>query len=291
MNRIKQLPQLKSWWMLIAASCFALMGTFVKLGSATFSSSELVFYRSLFGLILLWSVIIQQNKSIKTTRISNHLFRSITGFLSLLLFFYAISQLPLATAMTLNYTSALFLALLSPSLLKEKTHRLSYLALFFGFVGVSILLNPSLDQQNIAGYLAGITSGFGAALAYIGVRRLGKLNEPDWRTVFYFTLISTIGAGSWMLFDQIHIPQSNDLFILLGLGLSATIAQLALTRAYRTGDTLTVACLGYCTPILASLIGLFLWQETLNTRDWLAIGLIIASGVANAIINNLKTDS
>lgn len=291
MNRIKQLPQLKSWWMLIAASCFALMGTFVKLGSATFSSSELVFYRSLFGLILLWSVIIQQNKSIKTTRISNHLFRSITGFLSLLLFFYAISQLPLATAMTLNYTSALFLALLSPSLLKEKTHRLSYLALFFGFVGVSILLNPSLDQQNIAGYLAGITSGFGAALAYIGVRRLGKLNEPDWRTVFYFTLISTIGAGSWMLFDQIHIPQSNDWFILLGLGLSATIAQLALTRAYRTGDTLTVACLGYCTPILASLIGLFLWQETLNTRDWLAIGLIIASGVANAIINNLKTDS
>lgn len=286
MFNFKSLPHLKSGWMLVAAVCFATMGALVKQGATAFSSSELVFYRSLIGLVVLWLVIAKQKNSLKTNYLPQHLFRSAIGFLALLFFFYAISQLPLATAMTLNYTSALFLAVLTPILLKEHNSHWIYLTLLTGFCGVSLLLEPSLNNQNLTGYFAGVASGFGAALAYIGVRRLGKLNEPDWRTVFYFTLISTIGAGLWMFTGETHWPEGNDWLVLIGLGLSATIAQLAMTRAYRTGTTLLVACLGYCTPILASLIGLWIWQEALSPTDYLAIGLIICSGVANAIIKH-----
>jgi drug/metabolite transporter (DMT)-like permease len=119
----------------------------------------------------------------------------------------------------------------------------------------------------------------GAALAYVHVKQLGKLNEPDWRTVFYFTLLSTIGAGLWMLFDTFHALDWQDLPVLLGLGLSATIAQLAMTRAYRTGDTLVVASLAYVTVVLASLFGVIWWHEHLSLDAWLAIGLIILSGI------------
>jgi len=69
------------------------------------------------------------------------------------------------------------------------------------------------------------------------------------------------------------------LLILSALGLSATIAQLALTRAYRTGVTLVVASLAYVTVLLASVFGIIWWDEHLNLDAWLAIGLIILSGM------------
>ena len=142
----------------------------------------------------------------------------------------------------------------------------------------------------------GLLSGIGAALAYVHVKQLGNVNEPDWRTVFYFTLISTIGAGAWMgfswLFWQDFTPVTlSDLALLVGLGVSSTIAQLALTRAYRTGNTLTVASLAYVTVVLASLFGIVLWQEKLSVSEWLAIGLIILSGIISVNATNASSQT
>jgi drug/metabolite transporter (DMT)-like permease len=128
-------------------------------------------------------------------------------------------------------------------------------------------------------------SGMGAGLAYAYVKQLGKLNEPDWRTVFYFTLVSTLGAGAWMLLHHFTAIAWQDLPLLIGLGASATIAQLALTRAYRTGNTLIVASLSYTTVVFASLIAYFYWQESLSPYELLAIGLIILSGVISTYSN------
>jgi len=123
----------------------------------------------------------------------------------------------------------------------------------------------------------------------VHVKQLGQLREPDWRTVFYFTFISTLGAGLWMLFDDFQALHWQDAPILGGLGLSATLAQLALTRAYRTGDTLVVASLAYVTVLLASLFGIMFWAEHLSLDAWLAIGLIIVSGIIGVASNSSKT--
>lgn len=265
--------------MLVAAAGFAVMGALVKIGAQKFSSSELVFYRSLFGLLVIWLYILQQKKPLATPHLGKQVSRALVGFVSLVLFFYAIAHLPLATAITLNYTSPLFLAILTPFLLHEPPKKTLALTLIMGFVGISLLLKPTLDSDDWLAGSIGLLSGVGAAWAYVHVKQLGNLNEPDWRTVFYFTLISTIGAGGWMLFSSFHVIDWQDLPILLGLGLSATIAQLAMTRAYRTGKTLVVASLAYLTVVLASLIGVFWWREHLNVESWLAIGLIILSGI------------
>jgi drug/metabolite transporter (DMT)-like permease len=82
-----------------------------------------------------------------------------------------------------------------------------------------------------------------------------------------------------MLFDDFHALNLEDLMLLIALGVSATIAQLAMTRAYRTGDTLVVASLAYVTVILASLFGAIWWHEALILNDYLGIGLIILSGM------------
>lgn len=265
--------------MLVAALGFAIMGALVKIGAQKFSPAELVFYRSLFGLLSIWLFILLQKLPLATPFIGKHMSRALVGFTSLVLFFYAIAHLPLATAITLNYTSPLFLALFMPFLLHEKPRKILLLALVIGFIGVSLLLKPTIDQDSWFAGLLGLFSGIGAALAYVHVKQLGKVNEPDWRTVFYFTLVSTIGAGIWMLFDSFQQINWQDLLTLSGLGLSATIAQLALTRAYRTGDTLVVASLAYVTILLASLFGILWWNEHLSFDAWLAIGLIILSGM------------
>lgn len=280
MNRTGlKLPNLGSLWMLVAALGFAIMGALVKLGAHKFSSIELVFYRSLFGLVFISIFIVQNKLPLATPVMRKQMSRAAVGFTALILFFYAIAHLPLATAITLNYTSPLFLAVLTPILLKEKPKKTLLIALVIGFAGVTLLLKPTINQsQWLAGSL-GLLSGIGAALAYIHVKQLGQANEPDWRTVFYFTLVSSVCAGVWMLFDHFHALTWSDLPLLLGLGVSATIAQLALTRAYRTGDTLVVASLAYVTILLASLFGVIWWHEHLSADAWLAIGLIILSGI------------
>jgi drug/metabolite transporter (DMT)-like permease len=291
MNRpTLRLPNLGSFWILLATLCFAIMGALVKAGATKFSSLELVFYRSLFGLALISLFIFQRKLPLRSPVLAKQMARGWVGFLALLLLFYAIAHLPLATAMTLNYTSPLFLAALMPFMLKDEKHshqtrRLLYLALLIGFVGVVLLLQPSLTHKDIVAGTLGLMSGAGAGLAYAYVKQLGKFNEPDWRTVFYFTLVSTLGAGAWMLLHHFTPIAWQDLPLLIGLGASATIAQLALTRAYRTGKTLIVASLSYTTVVFASLIAYFYWQETLSPYELLAIGLIILSGVISTYSN------
>ncbi|MDG1096821.1 MAG: DMT family transporter [Methylophilaceae bacterium] len=265
--------------MLVAALGFATMGALVKVGSAKFSSAELVFYRSLFGFLLIFTLIRIKRLPIKTPHLNKQLARALIGFVALLMFFYAISHLPLATAITLNYTSPLFLAAFMPFMLLERPKKILYLAILMSFIGIILLLKPSFAREDLLAGIVGLCSGIGAGLAYVHVKQLGNLHEPDWRTVFYFTLISTIGAGIWMLFDQVSVVTWRDLPILLGLAGSATLAQLALTRAYRTGKTLTVASLSYATVVISSLFGILFWAEHLSASEWLAIGLIMIGGV------------
>lgn len=270
---------MKSGWMVVAGFLFGCMGVFVKLAAQHFSSAELVFYRSLFGLLLISLIIRTRGLSVATPNLKAHLWRGLSGFAALMLFFYAIGQLPLATAVTLNYTAPLFLAFLSPLILKERPHLPLILAILLGFAGVVLLLRPALHQEQLAAGLMGLGSGFIAAIAYLNVKHLGQMGEPEWRVVFYFTLVCTLGGGIWMAVHTFHPITPLGFLLLLGLGTTATLAQLAMTRAYREGNTLVVGSLAYSTVVFASLWGILLWQEVLSLSSWLGIALIILSGV------------
>jgi drug/metabolite transporter (DMT)-like permease len=265
--------------MLVAGLLFAVMGLFVKLGSQHgFSAAELVFYRSLIGLVVIYAIVRRRALSLRTGHVRSHLYRGLSGFVSLMLYFYAITGLPLATAVTLNYTSPLFLAVLATWVLKERASIWVLLAVATGFAGVVLLLRPSFHSDAVFAGLLGLASGAFASLAYLNVKQLGWLGEPDWRVVFYFTLISTAGAAAWMIGNTFHAITWEGAGIILGLGTSATIAQLAMTRAYQEGETLVVGSLAYSTVVFASLLGVAVWGETLGPASWMAIGIIVASG-------------
>ena len=270
---------MKSSWMLVAGLLFGCMGVFVKLGAAHFSYIELVFYRSFFGLLLVYGIMRQQRVSVATRYWRNHLWRGISGSVALALFFYCITVLPLAAAVTLNYTAPLFLTLLTMLVFKDRFHLPLTIAIGMGFCGVVLLLQPTLQQDQLLPGLLGLISGFLAGVAYLNVKQLAMIGEPDTRTVLYFSLIASLGSGVWMLFGTVHAITLEGFAILLGLGSSATLAQLAMTRAYRTGRTLVVGSLAYSTIVFASLFGMLLWDETLSLGSWLGMAFIIASGV------------
>ena len=265
--------------MLVAGFLFGCMGVFVKLGAHYFSDIELVFYRSFIGLLLVYALLHQQNGTILTTHWRGHLWRGISGSIALMLYFYCITVLPLATAVMLNYTSPLFLTLLIMAIFKERLHAPLAFAITLGFVGIVLLLRPTLEQNQIIPGLLGLISGFLAGIAMLNVRQLGLRGEPEYRVVFYFSLIAALISGIAMLFGTLHAINLTSFLILLGLGSSATLAQLAMTRAYRTGKTLVAGSLSYSTVVFASLFGIMLWGESLSVSGWLGMALVIASGV------------
>lgn len=270
---------MQSLWMIAASFLFACMGVCVKMAAATHSAVEITFYRSFISLILMFGLIRLRGVPLQTPHWRWQITRGLVGFSALFAYFYAITLLPLATAVTLNYTSAIFLALyLALAGLRLRKGMLG--ALSIGLIGVGLLLKPTLHADQLVGGLIGLASGVMAGMAYFSVRQLGARGESETRTVFYFSLVSSICAGIWLAFSEIHALDLRSSLLLLGVASFATVAQLAMTRAYSRGKTLMSAALAYSTVIFSSLFGMYFWGELMDASGWFAIGLIILSGVA-----------
>ncbi len=270
---------MQSLWMLAASFLFACMGVCVKFAAATHSAVEITFYRSFISLLLMYGLVRLRGVPLATPHWRWQVTRGVVGFAALFSYFYAITLLPLATAVTLNYTSAIFLALYL-ALAGWQMRKGMLGALAIGLFGVVLLLRPSFHADQLLGGLIGLGSGILAGMAYFSVRELGARGEPESRTVFYFALVSSICAGLWLLGSERHAVDLRSGLMLLGVGCFATAAQLAMTRAYSRGKTLRSATLAYSTVIFSSLFGALFWGEVLVTSAWFAIALIVLSGVA-----------
>ena len=270
---------MQSLWMLVASLLFACMGVCVKFAAATHSAVEITFYRSFISLILMFGLVRLNGVRLATPHWRWQISWGVVGFSALFAYFYAITLMPLATAVTLNYTSAIFLALyLALAGMRISAGILS--ALIVGLLGVAWLLKPSFHADQLLGGLIGLGSGVLAGMAYFSVRELGARGEPEMRTVFYFSLVSSVCAGIWLMFSELHAVDLRSGLLLLGVASFATVAQLAMTRAYTRGKTLMSAALAYSTVIFSSLFGALFWGEVLDASAWFAIALIILSGIA-----------
>jgi drug/metabolite transporter (DMT)-like permease len=282
---------MQSLWMIAASLLFACMGVCVKLGSAQFAAAELVFWRGFIATLIIGSYVLLRRLPVATPHARTHVLRGLAGFVSLVMYFYAISLIPLAAAVTLNYTSPLFLALLLALWLKEPVRRGFYAALTAGFVGVIFLLQPTLGRDQWPGAVFGLGSGIISSIAYLNVRRLGELGEPEWRTVFYFSVMSAVGGLPWLLAaSPFHAIDLRGWALLVGVGGFGVLAQLCMTAAYKRGKTLVSASLAYSTVVFSSGFGILLWGETLPWQSWLGVILIVASGVLATALSR-RTDA
>jgi drug/metabolite transporter (DMT)-like permease len=209
-----------------------------------------------------------------------HLRRGLVGFLALATFFHALVHLPMSMAVTLNYASPLFLALLMPWQLKERPSGMQYASVVLGFLGVILLLHPwDAPAADLGAGLVGLVSGVMAAFAYIHVRKLGRLHEPEWRTVFWFSAVCVVGAGALATATGWHELHGENLPWLMLLGLLATLGQLAMTRAYRTGHTALVASFAFSTVVFSALLEVWFFAENMPINAWIGMAVIVAAGI------------
>lgn len=275
-------PARASLWIALSSALFALMAACVKLAAEHYHAMEIVFYRGLVGVVLLGLAMRWRRDTLATPHPWAHGWRSAVGVTSLALWFYAIGGLPLSTATTLNYMSGIWIAafLMGAAMLNREAidWRLSATVLT-GFLGVLLVLRPTVNDEQAWHALAGLMSGLCAAFALLQVASLGRLGEPESRTVFYFSLGSMVFGALAMLAVGASTHTMGGVGLLFAVGALSALAQMAMTRAFSRGSALLNAALQYLGIVFAVLFGLLLFGEKPDALSLAGIGVIIASGI------------
>ncbi|HIP12548.1 MAG TPA: DMT family transporter [Arcobacter sp.] len=299
MNTTNEELKLAIKYMLLASLLFAFTGAFAKILSQSMSSVEVVFFRNVTGLIIVlisvYKIPLKQNGGKPFLLF----LRGFIGFIALLMYFYNIANIPLAEAQTFAKTSPIFTAIFAYIFIKEKLSLISWGGVLVGFMGILFITGFDVSTLNKTDYL-GILSGVGAGLAYTSIRELK--NYYDTRAiVLSFMTIGTIGPIIIMILGEYYqsetfdfmlapfvMPSYNDIYIILGLGIFATMSQLSMTKAYSLAKGGIVGTIGYTNIIFSIFLGYMLGDSFPTLVVLFGILLIVISGIIISYNNKNK---
>ena len=255
---------------------FACMGACIKLVSPDVANEWIVFFRNLFGLVLLIPILSRFGiENLKTNIIHWHILRAVMGLGAMYCFFYSIAHIPLSNSVLLSYTTPLFAPIIAMFLLKEHLTPRLVIALVVGFVGVYFMINPKFSDFTSISLIA-LLSGFLAAVAMTCIRKMSK-TEPTTRIVFYYATICTL-LSAIPLFQAEAPPNLYSIQVLVVIGVLATLGQLALTQGYARASVAEVGPFTYLTVIFATLLGWVFWQEIPDAFAAVGFILVITAG-------------
>ncbi len=265
------------FWILFSTVFFALMGVVVKWtpGIPVF---EKVLARNLIGAIIMFFIIKRKHMPFNLNHAPLMLYRSVNGTLGILAAFWAISLLPLSNAVILNSLSPFFVLIMAYFFLKEKIRSKSVLAILIAMCGALLVVKPA-SGMDLFPSLIGLSSAFFAASTFVLLRKLKEYNPPE-INVFYFLVFSVILVSPFMLTSFV-MPSLTQLAKLFIIGIFGTIAQIAMTVAYKYAEASKLAIYIYLNIVMSSIIAVFMFKEI---PDFLSIcggSLIIMGGYIN----------
>ena len=281
--------------MLLAALGFSMMGGAAKALKGSFGAGQLVFYRNAIGLLILVPGLFIKPPVQQAGKFLRLAFRGLMGTLALYTLLYCILHLPLGTAMSYNLTSALFIAIFSYFLFGEYHGREVVLAVILGFVGMLLIYKPVMHFPWFY-HATGLLSGIVSAIAYLTLGRLAAYYDP--RVIVLSFLLSgfiiplatmiihyTTGANADGLFIiDFRLPQGNEWFFLLWMGLAALFGQYFVTKAYGSDKAGIVSIFGYSNIIYSVFIGMLLGDAFPDLMSWGGITCIILSGIIISLV-------
>jgi drug/metabolite transporter (DMT)-like permease len=297
-NALKNLNPFKgalagAGWMLLACLALSLMACIVRLAKPYLSTNEIVVYRTLPSVVILGTLMHFKGHSLKSKFLGRQWIRGTVGATSMYGNFYSLTTgISLGLAMTLAYTHPLFFALISVVWFREKIAKSVIVCILLGFLGV-ILVSQSattsgagVEVHYLEGIVSGLIAGLFAALAYMNVRTLAAQGEPEWRTVFYFSVFS-MSYGLIALLTQafyyhdwsvFHPIDGIRLLFIAGMGATGLMGQLFITYSFSMGEANVTAIFSYSTLVFSALLGLGLFNETISWIGLIGIALVALSG-------------
>ena len=262
-----------------AALMFASMGGLIRVVSAQMPNEQVVFFRNLFGLLVLFPILWQRGGRIdlRTARPGLHIVRSLFGLAAMYCFFYALGVLPLADAVLLNFTAPLFIPFVAMLWLGERAGVRIWAAIVIGFSGVLFILKPGSGLYG-GGALIGLAAGAFAGVAMVSLRKLSA-TEPALRVVVYYGLICTLVSSvpALLAWRPVH-PQL--LAILAMAGAFATTGQYLLSRGYGCAPAAQIGPFTYTSVVFAALYGWLFWGEL---PDWASAAGTLLVVIAGAL--------
>ena len=261
----------------IGGLCFAIQDAGIKWLSAEIAVLQILFLRSLFGLVFLGvsTRISGEAISLKVNRPWLLVARSGINILSWVLFFTSLKYLQLATAVALFFSFPLFLAIISVPLLGETVGIRRILAIVVGFVGVLLITNPA------AGLSMPALMMLGAALGWAIVASLTRIlgENENTTTLLFYTLL---GFAVLLAIPQYWLWQSIELhayLMIVGIAFFGVIAQFAVTKAYAIASPSLIAPFEYTALIWSAILGYLVWNDIPDLYAIVGAFLIIASGI------------
>ncbi|HHO76319.1 MAG TPA: DMT family transporter [Deltaproteobacteria bacterium] len=258
---------------------FAIMGTLVRMVSATLHNEMIVFFRNLFALVFFIPLLATRSARIelKTNRPFSHLLRTATGLCAMYCYFYALAHMKLAEAVLLSYTTPVFIPIIALFWLRESVTMKVGFAVIIGFAGVIFILKPGSGIFQPVSVIALVAAIF-ASTAMVAIRSMSD-SEPPGRIVFYYTALSTL-ISAIPLFWAWEMPEGSTLALLILMGIVAVTGQLLMTRGYSAAPAARVGPFIYSTVIFASILGWFFWDETLDILSLTGAMLVCIAGIA-----------
>ena len=258
--------------------CFSIMDICVK-WLDYYPVGQVLFLRFFIGFIPIFFIIPKEKllSFYKTTRPGLHAFRAFTGAAAIIALFIGLRELPLADVVSLTFGGPIFVTVASIFFLSEKVGIKRWSAVFLGFIGMLLIVQPAFIDLNFY-YITPIVFCIFFACVAISVRSLSK-TEPNYRIAFYFTFlcsllgIATIFKGDWVL------PTKIDFVIFIIMGLCGSIANLLLTQSYRLAEASLVTPIKYLSLIFAIVFGFLIWSEIPKLLTLFGALLVITSSL------------
>ncbi len=266
--------------MMISGLSFALVHAAVKF-IPRIPAHEVVTIRSAISLILTWFALRRARVHPWGQNRPMLLLRGIAGTGALLLYFYTLQRMPLASAATIQYLHPILTVILASFLLKEKATGGQWACFVAGFVGV--LLVKGFDSRIEPVDLAiGVASACCSAIAYNMIRALRHEDHPL-VVIFYLPLVSFIMVSPWTAFHFV-MPQWHEWLFLFAIGAFTQIAQYFMTRAYHAQSPANISNLNYLGILYATAIGFVFFNENLEMLAAVGILLIVGSAMLSTHI-------
>ena len=258
--------------------CFSIMDICVK-WLDYYPVGQVLFLRFFIGFIPIFFIIPREKifSFYKTSRPGLHAFRAFTGAAAIIALFIGLRELPLADVVSLTFGGPILVTVASIFFLSEKVGIKRWSAVFLGFIGMLLIVQPAFIDLNFY-YITPIIFCIFFACVAISVRSLSK-TEPNYRIAFYFTFlcsilgIVTIFRGDWVL------PTKIDLAIFIIMGLCGSIANLLLTQSYRLAEASLVTPIKYLSLVFAIVFGFLIWSEIPKLLTLFGALLVITSSL------------
>ena len=253
----------------------AISAAIIKQVSISLPNESIVFFRNLFGLIILAPLLIQAGTNIlQTDNLKLHLARAGFGMGAMYCFFYAIAHISLGDTMLIKSTIPLIIPFVSLIWLKESISARIIVAGIVGFIGVFLILEPNGETDWAS--LVALSSSLMAALAFVTVRKLSA-TEPTLRIVAYFAIFGVL-ISSIPLIWAWQTPTLIEYMMLMAIGLITTIGQLFLTLGYQNAPASSVGIFTYTSVPFGTFLGWLFFEEILDINSLFGAVLIVLAG-------------